>query len=81
MCSDGLLIGYKVACEFESHPLHQRVRISGADSRTMQKLPPLRERCAGLTPSKYPTDRLVSAAKEGRHEASTVIRGAMDRSQ
>ena len=26
----------------------------------------------GLTPSKYPTDRLVSAGKEGRHEASTV---------
>jgi hypothetical protein len=27
---------------------------------------------SGLTPSKYPTDRLVSAGKEGRHEASTV---------
>jgi hypothetical protein len=24
-CSDGLLIGYKVACQFESHPLRQRV--------------------------------------------------------
>src|SRR5882762_2512915 len=23
--SDGLLIGYKVACQFESHPLRQRV--------------------------------------------------------
>ncbi len=26
----------------------------------------------GLTPSKYPTDRLVSAGKEGRHETRTV---------
>src|SRR5579864_8301026 len=25
-CSDGLLIGYKVACQFESHPLRQAVR-------------------------------------------------------
>jgi hypothetical protein len=27
-CSDGLLIGYKVACQFESHPLRQRVLLS-----------------------------------------------------
>ena len=26
----------------------------------------------GLTPSKYPTDELVSAGKAGRHEARTV---------
>jgi hypothetical protein len=26
----------------------------------------------GLTPCRYATDQLVSAGKEGRHEASTV---------
>ena len=30
----------------------------------------------GLSPWKYPSDRLVSAGKEGRHETSAVQRGA-----
>jgi glycosyltransferase involved in cell wall biosynthesis len=30
------------------------------------------QRAGGLTPSKYPSDKLVSAGKEGRHETSAV---------
>jgi hypothetical protein len=35
-------------------------------------LPGVYRDCFGLTPSKYPSDKLVSAGKEGRHETSAV---------
>lgn len=56
-CSDGLLIGYKVVCQFESQPLRQPVPVS-EDSRLELRLPPGREHfgllATGVQPRQSP---------------------------